>query len=541
VFPWLQPFAAGHGPTANPRRGVVLAFGIALCTVALGNLNVIAPLVSMFFLISYGLLNFATYYEARAESPSFRPTFRWHDPRLSLAGALACGAVIVAIDPMAGAVAGAVLFGILQYVRRTVRVSRWATSGRSLRLRNIRENLIGLSADPEHPRDWRPIIVAFSEDTERRVALLRFAAWIEGGSGFVSVVRVLDEETGPPPASRLKEEEERLRLDIAAAGVHAFPRCVYTYETRSVLPALLGAHGLGEVRANTVLLNRLEGPVLDIDDTRRSRYGRQLRTALRTGCNLIVLDAEPQEIEALDATPLDQRRIDVWYANDATGTLCLLLAYLTTRTDDWKDAVIRLIAPRYGKRTTEQVAADLTAMLENVRIEAEAVVAPSFDPETRLEFSGDASLVFLPFTMRGNRAVGPGGLPLAEAGQGLSVVAFAMAMEELDLDAEPEEGRQAEIAEIVDRADEAEKAAREAEKRAEAAVKDAAAAGERVESGGEGDGHADRKAETKAAEQRARTARRAAERAREKAEQARAEADAATGQGDADSGEAEAK
>jgi len=162
VFPLLNSFAAGHGSSENPRRGVLLSLIIAIATVALGDLNVIAPVVSMFFLISYGLLNFATYYEARAQSPSFRPTFRWHHPLVSLAGAVACGAVMLAIDPLTGAIAGVILFAILQYVRRTVRVSRWADSSRSARLKQIRENLIGLSANPEHPRDWRPVIVAFS-------------------------------------------------------------------------------------------------------------------------------------------------------------------------------------------------------------------------------------------------------------------------------------------------------------------------------------------------------------------------------------------
>ena len=61
---------------SNPRRGVLLSLAIALVTISLGNLNVIAPVVSMFFLISYGLLNYATYYEATAASPSFRPRFQ---------------------------------------------------------------------------------------------------------------------------------------------------------------------------------------------------------------------------------------------------------------------------------------------------------------------------------------------------------------------------------------------------------------------------------------------------------------------------------
>ena len=81
VFPILNPFSKGHGPTANPRRATILSLGIALATVALGELNAIAPIVSMFFLISYGLLNYATYYEARGGDPSFRPRFRFFDRR----------------------------------------------------------------------------------------------------------------------------------------------------------------------------------------------------------------------------------------------------------------------------------------------------------------------------------------------------------------------------------------------------------------------------------------------------------------------------
>ncbi|MFC1878144.1 amino acid permease, partial [Thermodesulfobacteriota bacterium] len=96
IFPFLLPFAKGEGAANNPRRGVLLAGGIAIMTIGLGNLNVIAPIVSMFFLISYGLLNYATYYETRAASLFFRPRFKWYDGRLSLVGGLSCLGVMLA-------------------------------------------------------------------------------------------------------------------------------------------------------------------------------------------------------------------------------------------------------------------------------------------------------------------------------------------------------------------------------------------------------------------------------------------------------------
>ena len=121
VFPVLNPFAAGHGPSLNPRRGVLLTGGLALATISLGRLNVIAPVVSMFFLISYGLLNYATYYEARAASPSFRPRFRYFDKRLSLLGTLLCVGAMLAINAVAGLVAIVILVLIHQYLLRVER------------------------------------------------------------------------------------------------------------------------------------------------------------------------------------------------------------------------------------------------------------------------------------------------------------------------------------------------------------------------------------------------------------------------------------
>jgi amino acid transporter len=134
IFTFLLSFAKGYGPTGNPRRGVLLSTVIAFATIALGNLNVIAPVVSMFFLISYGLLNYATYYEARAASPSFRPRFRWYDLRASLLGAVACLGVMLAIDLTAGLIAITILFAIYQYLKRTSGPARWADSRRSYHL-----------------------------------------------------------------------------------------------------------------------------------------------------------------------------------------------------------------------------------------------------------------------------------------------------------------------------------------------------------------------------------------------------------------------
>ena len=135
IFGRLAPFMKGAGSNNNPRRAVVLTAAIAFAAIAAGNLDAIARVVSMFFLISYGLLNYATYIEATAASPSFRPRFRFFHRHASLAGTLLCAGVMFAIDAFAAVVASAVLVAIHQYLRRTTVPMAWRDSLRAYRFR----------------------------------------------------------------------------------------------------------------------------------------------------------------------------------------------------------------------------------------------------------------------------------------------------------------------------------------------------------------------------------------------------------------------
>ena len=462
IFPFLTLFAKGAGPGNNPRRGVLLSLGIAIATIGMGNLNLVASVVSMFFLISYGLLNYATFYEARAASPSFRPRFRMFDLRLSFLGFAACFGAMLAIDISSGIVAIAVIFGIYQYLRRTAGPARWADSRRSHYLQRIRENLLALAAEPAHPRDWRPHLLVFSDDSHRRSQLLQFSAWIQGRSGFVTAVRILEGE-GLIMLKRRDEAIAELRADIAAQKVDAFPLAVVASSFESGAHLLVQSFGVGPLKANTVLINWLEKSY--ISDSEEAAYGRNLRSALRLGCNIMILDAKENAWKALSALPSAERRIDVWWWGDATSRLMLLLAYLMTRNPEWEDARIRL----FGVGTQEGEAPTVEALrriLDEVRIDAEATALEKADANTIAARSADSAMVWLPFRIRSNQLVGPFDTPLEDLTLRLPLVASVLAAEDLDLDAEPEEGAAAEMAAALDALSTAEQKARATEKEA---------------------------------------------------------------------------
>ena len=480
IFPWMVPFAKGVGHTDNPRRGVLLSFAIAVITVSLGDLNMIAPVVSMFFLVSYGLLNYATFYEARALSPSFRPRFRWFDHRVSLLGCLTCLAVMLAIDLTAGVIAVAVLSAVYQYLKRTAGPARWADSNRSHHLQQLREHLFEASIHPEHPRDWRPQLLALSNDADRRAALLRFGSWIQGRSGVMTAVRILEGE-GVKLLKAKQEAVEELQEDITGHGVDAFPLVMIAPSLETGLQGLVQAYGVGPLKANTLLLNWMGKVPERVFAWREESYRNQLRTAFRQGCNIIVLDAKEKPWLDMDGTSEKDRRIDVWWADDATGHLSLLLAHLLTKNDDWREAEIHVL----GMRGEEAIITEpfLAEWLEEVRIEAQTTVVSKTDSEAISRHSQDATLVFLPFRLGRDRMIGPMETALNTLLPHLPPTALVLAAEDIDLDASPEEGEAGALAAALDGLEDAKAKAAEAEKDARAALEAAEDVRKRLEEG----------------------------------------------------------
>lgn len=467
VFPVLRPFEHGSGSGNNPRRGVLLSGAIALGIIAVGDLDLVAAIVSMFFLVSYGLLNYATYYESKASSPSFRPRFRWFDYRLSLLGGVACFGTMAALNIWASLVAVVILFAVFQYLKYADVPARWADSRRSYHLQRIRVHLLAAAAETEHPRDWRPQLLVFSDDPERRKQLVQFASWIEGGSGLTTVVRLLEGE-GEEILEQRGAASSELTQELREYGSNAFPLVVSGRNLDQAVATVIQSAGVGPLRVNTAVVNWVHKGHGFFGSLGGGRYTRNLQTTFRLGCNLLILDVKDGEWPRPDAATeaAGTRRIDVWWWDNKTGELMLLLAYMLTRADEWQDAAIRLLSAAKADQTPEQRVDELREMLESFRIDAEPVVIDAPNPDLITRESGDSAIVFLPIAIRGFRCYHPFGGEVAELLPELGTVVMTIAAQDVDLDAEPESGTAGETAAARDRVSDAKRILKKLEKEA---------------------------------------------------------------------------
>jgi hypothetical protein len=411
---------------------------IAFATIAAGGLNAIARVVSMFFLISYGLLNYATYVEATANRPSFRPTFRFFHARASLLGTLVCGGVMFAIDAVAGVLAVAVLAAIYQYVRRTAVPAQWRDSRRAYRFRRVKDGLREIDTEPEGPADWQPHILVFTQEEKRRDRVLRFASWISGGSGMITAVQLLEGEGTSQTVLKLREEAEaELRAEIRERELEVYPLVVGASDLRTGATTLVQSWGLGPIRSNTVVLNWMEEAAEGT--SAELWYGRLLANAIRLKQNVAVLDTDDTSWTRLEQTPNEERRIDVWWFDDESSRLMLLFAYLMTRTEGWDEARIRVLIPTSAE-SRQKIEANVRRRLEESRIEAEIENIVEPDEATLVAQSHDSPLVLLPLRVLGMRLATPLSEDLPALLARLPVTALIAAAQDVQLtddEAEP--------------------------------------------------------------------------------------------------------
>lgn len=442
----LKPFAVGVGPASNPRRGAVLTTVIALLTVAAGDLDVVAPIISMFFLASYGLINYATYAETRAASTSFRPTFRFFDRRLSLLGTVACVGAIIAIDPLAGGLAGTAIFGLYTYLQRSVQQVRWVDSSRGRHASEVRSHLRLMSDFDDAGRDWRPFTVAFApRDQRRRKRLTEVGSWLEGGAGFTTVTRII---TGRGAIARKHAERVNLELqnELAGNSFHAYGRVLVANDLESGVSAMLQAHGLGAIRPNLAMFSWYGAD--DPDRSNAGDYETMVQTGARYGCHVCVVSAPDDGWRRVKELKHNKGTIFVWWSDDRSGQLLTLLAWICTRTEVWDNATIDVWVASTDAGDHDRVA----KLLQDARIPVK--VRGKASPEAFTQLASDADLVFAPLRVRRGSPLGPGDVAVDDLVDLLPVVIFAQAATDVELDVQPDESEAATLAVAVDRADE---------------------------------------------------------------------------------------
>jgi len=386
LFSVLTPLGHSSGKAGEPRRAIFVTFLISQSGIMLADLNTIAPLITMAFLLTYGLLNVATFYEAVTNNPSYRPQFRWCHWSTSLAGAIGCGLVMVLIDFRWAIVAVSLVAAIHWYLSRIELTASWGHLQSGLLFERTRKNLMKLEDELYHPKNWRPLVLALSGGGFSRPHLVVFGSWLTSERGMLTLGQVIPGELGDHHQRRVSQEQI-LHLMVSEHRLSAFPAVVVASDYASGVEALVQCQGLGRLRPNTILL----GCPLDVE--RMEVFAGLLRNIAALGRSVVVLRRTDQP---KDDWEVPRGTVDVWWRGRANGELMVLLAHLILDHPKWQGKRLRLLRVVDNDSATDEVRSHLRELLREARIQGSTKVVVSNDPAYAIQTtSRDAALVIL--------------------------------------------------------------------------------------------------------------------------------------------------
>ena len=383
-------FGKGAGATAEPRRATVLTLGIALGVIWAGDLNAVAEIISMFFLIAYGMINLSAFIESRSANPSFRPRFRYFHWTLALAGAIGCGVAMIKINETYALVAFGIVAILYFYLRKQDIQTGWGDAKRGYIFQRTKDNLMYLEAARTHPKNWRPLLLAITEDPMVDRQLIWAGSWLESRRGLYTVAQIAEREpedldarlkfrAAATRALKKQLEAERIQGFCQVAAVDSFTRGLTTF---------LQSYSIGGLQPNTVLVAMPPSG----DDVGNARFLATTDVIASFDLNLVIL--KPGDL----APNRPQRTIDLWWRGYQNGSLMSLFAYLMTLDRAWTNARLRILRIVQDEREENLARDELTALRERARIPAQIEIIRSSDPPLEViarESGTGADLVLL--------------------------------------------------------------------------------------------------------------------------------------------------
>ena len=389
----LKIFSKGSLHRDEPRRALVLTGMITLAVLYLASrvpggagFNAVATLITMFFLYTYGMVNVAAFIESASNNPSFRPRFRVFHWSLALLGSLGCGIAAFLIAPFPAVVALLMILGLYFYLRSRQLSSTYGDVRRGFIYSTVRNFLLQLASLPEHTRNWRPTILAFTGNPSTREALVAASIWLSSGRGIVQLASVLISNTGLS-ATHYRSAVRQMERYSQRLQLNAFPTVLMAENLKSGISNLLQTAGIGPIKPNLAVFGWPDQP--------SEQFFTGLRLTVELGLCLAVV-----RCNALPG-PGRGKLIQVVWSDEQHGALMLLLSHLLSHNWEWSGARIEVLRKVQQQEGAQPAQAALQSAIHEARISAEARVIVSREPYP-IWLTGvldDADCVFSEFSL----------------------------------------------------------------------------------------------------------------------------------------------
>lgn len=205
-------FARERERDGEPLNASIVTCLIAFVFVFMGDINAVAEIISMFFMLTYGSLCLISFLNHFGASPSYRPQFKsiWW---LSLIGFVVSVWVMFKINTFYALLAFVLLLLVYAYVNFQHKNRRGLSSifvNTVFQLNRKMQLFVQAKSSSETFTDWRPSTICVSKASFERKNAIRLLDWISRTYGFSTYLHKIEGYFSKTTAEQAKAELSRL-------------------------------------------------------------------------------------------------------------------------------------------------------------------------------------------------------------------------------------------------------------------------------------------------------------------------------------------
>lgn len=398
ILTFLDPLAVTH--RGEPKRALMATCVIGSLLVLMGELDLVAPLLSMCFLVAYAFMNFSCFALTWLNSVAWRPKginkrrYRIWYLVTSGSGFLICVTIMYTIDHWWAITACVIAMSLYIFINWKLESKGWGSAMDGIRYQLALDSLIHLEKTQLHAVNWRPQVlilykINLSDELKgiKKHEILNIYGQLRKGNGFCVVACVLEADQDSEEAIRkAKIEKDVIQNIMKEEGIQGFAEVVVAPSWGEGANYIIQLTGIGGLVPNTVLLDWPE------EWRKRQKKAKTFVNILHTA---LAAEKAVLAIRGLSNMPTEivYGTIDIWWMIHDGGFL-ILLSWLLVQHRIWKKCQIRVftICEYVTADEAKEAAEALTLALRQQRlfdVDVEVILA---DDEMIQPFTQDLTL-----------------------------------------------------------------------------------------------------------------------------------------------------
>ncbi|WOH12086.1 hypothetical protein DCAR_0831585 [Daucus carota subsp. sativus] len=375
ILPVLKYFKVADG--SEPHTATIFTAFICMGCVVIGNLDLISPTTTMFYLLCYAGVNLSGFLLDLLDAPSWRPRWKYHHWSLSLLGASLCILIMFLISWSFTVVSLALASLIYYYVSLKGKAGDWGDGFKSAYFQLALRSLRSLGANQVHPKNWYPIPLIFCrpwgklpENVPCHPKLADFANCMKKKGRGMSIFASIYDGNYHECAEDAKIACKHLSTYIEYKRCEGVAEIIVAPSMSDGFRAIVQTMGLGNLKPNIVVIRYPE-------IWRRENLTEIPATFVGIINDCIVANKAVVIVKGLDEWPNEYQRqygsIDLyWIVRD--GGLMLLLSQLLLTKDSFESCKIQVFCIAEEDADAGVLKADVKKFLYDLRMQADVIV-----------------------------------------------------------------------------------------------------------------------------------------------------------------------